>query len=243
MKRFLVVAPTPDGGITSHPMKAWLRAHPESVPAGLDATLSTSHKLRDGLKRTGWVVKELDGEVRLIRPADADMVDAIATVLGNGEVDVDDDRERDAREAEPFFALEHQLRDFLAQNIATVPVGGRRLQLYVDPTGRDGIEYSTDVGFIDILAVDENGDFVVFELKRARTADRAIGQLTRYMGWLKHTIARERKVSGVIVAREIDQRLRFAASVIPEVVLLEYKVEFTLRAAHDLPVSARATAV
>ena len=88
-----------------------------------------------------------------------------------------------------------------------IDVGGRRLRLYIDPTGRDGIEYPTEVGPIDILATDESGSFFVFELKRASSPDRAVGQLARYMGWVKHTIGKDRAVNGVIVAKDITEKL------------------------------------
>ena len=106
------------------------------------------------------------------------------------------------------FTLEYQLRDFIAQNIEAIPLEGRKLSLYIDANDRDGVEYPTDVGRIDILVVDEKGDLVVFELKRARSPDRAIGQLARYMGWVRQTIGREQRVRGVIVAKTISEGLR-----------------------------------
>jgi hypothetical protein len=127
------------------------------------------------------------------------------------------------------FALEAQLRDFIAQNLPRIPINGRRVTLYTDPSGRNGIEYPTGVGPIDILAVDDSGHFVVFELKLERGPDRALGQLARYMGWVKLNLAHEREVGGVVVAKSIDERLRYAACVIPNVALLEYEVEFRLR--------------
>jgi hypothetical protein len=105
------------------------------------------------------------------------------------------------------FALEYQLRDFMAQNLDAITIEGKRLQLYVDPTGRDGIEFPSAVGPIDILAVDDSGAFVVFELKRSRSPDQAIGQLARYMGWVRQTIGRGREVHGVIVAKTIGDNL------------------------------------
>lgn len=83
--------------------------------------------------------------------------------------------------------------------------------------------------FIDILAVDESGAFFVFELKRASSSDRAIGQLARYKGWVKHTIGKDRAVNGVVVSKTIDERLKYAASLIPNVHLFEYEVAFKLR--------------
>ena len=125
---------------------------------------------------------------------------------------------------EAEFTIEYHLRDFLGQNPEAIPVGGKQLSLFVDENDTDGVEYPTDVGRIDILAVDDAGDFVVLELKRARSLDRAIGQLSRYMGWVRHTICKGKPVRGVIVAKAISHNLRYAATVIPEVSLFEYVV-------------------
>ncbi len=231
MKRFLVAIPTTDGGgVEVHPMKEWLRQNPSEVPPGSHPTTDTSHRLRDALRKAGWVVQENEHEVRLVRTTDSSTLSQISQVLGDESEDGEDTDDA----GDPSFGLEYQLRDFLAQNIERFPIDGTTLKLYVDPTGRDGVEYPTDVGPIDILAVDPMDNFVVFELKRARVADRAVGQLARYMGWVKHTIGRDRNVKGVIVAKTIDKRLRYAATVVPCVTLLEYTVEFHLHPAHDI---------
>lgn len=229
MKRFNVVIPREDSGVEIHPMKEWLRQHPEHLPPGLDATFSTSHQLRNGLKKLGWSVQETPDEVRLIMPGSTRAIQAISEVLGEG----DSEPEGNGEMEEISFSLEYQLRDFIVQNLHAISIEGKRLRLYVDPTGRDGIEYPTPVGQVDILAVDDSGAFVVFELKRARSPDKAVGQLTRYMGWVKQTIGRDREVRGVIVAKTIDDKLRYAASVIPNVSLFEYEVEFRLKPAHQ----------
>lgn len=132
------------------------------------------------------------------------------------------------------FAMEGQLRDFIIENISRIPVAGRLLGMYRDADGRDGREYPTDVGRIDILATDDAGNFFVFELKLDRGPDRALGQLARYMGWIKIHLAKDRNVRGVVVARAIDEKLRYAACVMPNVELLEYEVEFRLRPADSI---------
>jgi RecB family endonuclease NucS len=81
------------------------------------------------------------------------------------------------------------------------------------------------------LAVDDSGAFFVFELKRARSPDHAMGQLTRYMGWVRQTIGRSAEVNGIIVAKTITPSLKFAVSVVPNVSLFEYEIDFRLRAA------------
>ena len=228
MKRFNVVIPTENGGVEGYPLKEWLRQHSEKIPHGLDATTSTSHQLRNGLKKMGWQVHETEAEVRLFLPGsfDSQIVDSL---LGEPETELEADSDSTAA-----FALEHHLRDFIAENISTISVAGKRLSLYVDQTGRDGIEYPTTVGSIDILAVDDEGAFFVFELKRSRGSDKTVGQLARYMGWVKNTIGKGKNVNGVIVAKSIDDKLRFAASIIPKVNLFEYEVDFRLNNADDI---------
>ncbi len=228
MKRFNIVVAKEDGGVELYAMKEWLRQHSQHVPSGLDATSSTSHQLRNGLRRMGWSVQETPSEVRLILPGAGVAEAAVGAVLGE-ELDSEEPETLEAS-----FGLEFQLRDFIAQNISTIDLQGRRLRLYVDPTGRDGIEFPTAVGPIDILAVDDSGAFFVFELKRARSPDYAMGQLTRYMGWVRQTIGKDREVNGVIVAKEISDSLRYAVTVVPNVSLFEYEVEFHLKPANDI---------
>jgi hypothetical protein len=127
-----------------------------------------------------------------------------------------------------LFPLESHLRDFIVANIESVRPHGLALRLYEDPTGRDGVEYPTDVGPIDILARDSNEDFVVFELKLSKGPDQAVGQALRYMGWVSKHLARSKKVSGVIVAREIDDKLKYAVSLVPSIIVFEYKLRFDL---------------
>jgi endonuclease len=188
MARFNVVVPKIDGGADLYPMKEWLRRHPEILP-GVDPSIETSHQLRNRLRRLSWSVHETPDEVRLVPPGTADS--AVEAILGENE----ELNGGDAEAADAYFALEYQLRDFLASNLATTDVQGKKLRLYADPaTGRNGIEFPTAVGPIDILAVDEAGAFYVFELKRARSPDHAIGQLSRYMGWVCQTIGKDRRV-------------------------------------------------
>ena len=224
MQRFNVVVPLPDGGVAVHPMKEWLRRNPEHLPAGMNPTSNTSHQLRGALKRRGWQIQETPDEVRLMMAGSAADGAAVTEVLGT-PAEATSTSEAEATS----FALEAQLRDFIAANLPRIPINNVALKVFTDANGRGGIEYPTGVGPVDILAVDSGGNLYVFELKLDRGPDRALGQLARYMGWVKLHLAGEHAVNGVVVARAIDERLRYAAAVIPNVVLLEYEVEFRVR--------------
>lgn len=128
-----------------------------------------------------------------------------------------------------LFPIESHLRDFISQNIEAIKISGHKLKLYVDENNRKGIEYQTDIGVIDILAVNEVDNFVIFELKLSKGKDKAIGQILRYMGWVKKNLAKDRSVKGVIVANNVDEKLMYSASIIPNISLFEYELNFKIR--------------
>ena len=124
------------------------------------------------------------------------------------------------------FAYESDLRDYLAKNLQVIePV----LKLY-EEEGITGVEFPVGGRFIDILAVDSNGDFVIIELKVSRGYDRVIGQLLRYMEWIQKNQAESgQKVRGIIVAREISEDLMLACSLMPNIELFEYELSLSLK--------------
>ena len=68
------------------------------------------------------------------------------------------------------------------------------------------------------------------ELKVSRGYDRVIGQLLRYMGWIEANMETAKPVRGIIVAKEITNDLKLAASRISGVRLVEYEISFKLNA-------------
>jgi len=129
------------------------------------------------------------------------------------------------------FAYESDLRDYLAKNLQVIEPG---LKLY-EEEGITGVEFPVGGRFIDILAVDSNGDFVVIELKVSRGYDRVIGQLLRYMAWIQKNQAESmQKVRGIIVAREISEDLMLACSLMPNVELFEYELSLLLKQVHPV---------
>ncbi len=102
---------------------------------------------------------------------------------------------------------ERTLEDNIESNFADF---GKKIGINLELVGR---QYSTTVGPIDLLGRDKrNGQYVVVELKKGRSADKVYGQLSRYMGWVKMNLADGKEVIGVIVGSKIDDKLRAAAA-------------------------------
>lgn len=120
------------------------------------------------------------------------------------------------------FEFEKQLENFLKDNLFAIEKG---LKVYVDNNRNNGKQYVTDVGIIDLLCTDKNNDFVVIELKKKRTSDIVVGQVLRYMGWINENLNTDKKVRGIIITPEIDTKLDYAASMVPDIQVKYYKIK------------------
>jgi len=120
--------------------------------------------------------------------------------------------------------LEQYLEDLLVEQWDTLP-WGEELE-YLDRQ----VECGT-LGTLDILARDRStGEYVVIELKRHQGHDEVVGQVSRYMGWIKKQRADHEGVGvrGVIVAHEATERLRSAVSPHQNIGLYTYQFAVTL---------------
>ncbi|MBD3193183.1 MAG: EVE domain-containing protein [Candidatus Heimdallarchaeota archaeon] len=138
-------------------------------------------------------------------------------------------------EEELRFALEDHLEEFLYQNWEKIDWGAK-LKLYtvVEDTieKENGRQFQAGNWSIDFLAVDqETNDLVVIELKRGKTSDRVIGQISRYIGWVKENIAeKDQNVRGIVISKEVNDALKYALTNIPNVEIKQYEVDFKLKA-------------
>lgn len=123
------------------------------------------------------------------------------------------------------LSLERQLEDFLASNLEMLEKG---LQIYRDEEGREGRQYPTDVGEIDLLCNRLNRELLVVELKRGRSSDIVVGQISRYIGWVKHNIAKGCVVKGLILTYENDEKLRYAVAANPNIELKRFKLRLEI---------------
>ena len=143
---------------------------------------------------------------------------------------VGEESEGEEVRGEASISLESDLEDYIIKNLDQIEEG---LTLYSEG-GKLGRQYATDVGRIDVLARDRNGDFVVIELKAGTAKHGVIGQILSYMNWVRRNLASGRKVRGIIIAEDFDDKLKYAVREIPNVTLKKYVVKFEF---HDESVS------
>jgi len=135
------------------------------------------------------------------------------------------DNDSSAEQSTQEFAYERDLQNFLIKNLDAIEPG---LSLFQDD-GVSGVEFPVGGRFIDILAVDKDGSLVVIELKVSKGYDRVVGQLLRYVAWIKKNQAEDKqKVRGIIVARAISEDLKLACSGIKDLQLFEYQISVSL---------------
>lgn len=69
------------------------------------------------------------------------------------------------------------------------------------------------VGRSDLICRDAQGNFVVLELKAVQSSDYVVGQILRYMGYIRENWAKAEKkdVKGIILTPGFDEQLRLSA--------------------------------
>lgn len=127
------------------------------------------------------------------------------------EADIEDSL--DAR-----VSMERDLHDYLAKRLGELEQG---LTLH-----DDGVEYHTDAGRIDILAIDNDGQLVVIEVKAGKAKDNAMGQILGYMGCLSDRHGNAKGIRGILVAAEFDDRVVYASKNLSSLKLVKYRLSF-----------------
>ena len=68
----------------------------------------------------------------------------------------------------------------------------------------------------------------MIELKKAGT-DKTVGQICRYMGWVRHRLAKHgQEVRGIIVTQDYDHRLSYAATVVSNLSVKRIQISFNI---------------
>ncbi len=121
------------------------------------------------------------------------------------------------------ISLERDLQNYLSNRLNEIEKGLTLIS----------IEYGTSAGFIDILAKDAAGSYVVLELKAGKAKDAALGQLLGYIGALMET-ENVKSIRGILVASDFDTRLVYAAKAVSNISLLKYSINFSFNAVNKL---------
>ncbi|MBW1796162.1 MAG: DUF91 domain-containing protein [Deltaproteobacteria bacterium] len=188
----------------------------------------------------------IDGLTKLHRKHDTQIGDSVTIevnpqTIGTAQVRFEhqaiegpepgDKKTVEPRETESLFitaSLESMLEDFISNNLSALEAD---LRLYKDQDGIFGRQYPTEVGTIDLLCLDAKNNFVVIELKRGRESDRVVGQISRYIGWVKANLAKDSmEVRGIVVVHKPtdkypkDDKLFYAILANPKIELRYYEI-------------------
>jgi hypothetical protein len=106
-----------------------------------------------------------------------------------------------------FFVLEAGLEEAVKANLKQL-----RLRL-ADESIQQQCSLGVGIGRTDLICLDEQDDFVVLELKAVHSSDSVVGQLLRYMGYIRENWAEKagKKVHGIVLTPSYDEQLRLAA--------------------------------
>jgi len=129
---------------------------------------------------------------------------------------------------EQRFYLERHLHEFLRDNWDATDLG-KEWKLYEEQGDPDrGYEFPCAVGRIDLLAKHRTEPrWLVVELKRDQSTDTTLGQVLRYMGWVRTDLSDSgEQVEGLIISHSNDENLLYALQAVPHVEVLLYEVKF-----------------
>ena len=114
-----------------------------------------------------------------------------------------------------YRILEENLEEFVIQNLDEIEPGLNLLER----------QLSTPAGRLDLLCKDREEQYVVVELKREQGTDQVVGQILRYMGWVKDHY-RTDKFRGIIIVGSKNQALSYAIKATPNVQVKEFRLSF-----------------
>jgi restriction system protein len=121
------------------------------------------------------------------------------------------------------FVMEKYLEEFLVKNWDKTVLA--ESWDFVDS------QVQSEVGRLDILAKSKDDQtMLVVELKLNRASDQVLGQVQRYMGWVKSELEPDKEVRGLIIGDQLDSRLEYALSVVDNVSFMRYEMDFRLLA-------------
>lgn len=106
-----------------------------------------------------------------------------------------------------FFILESGIEEAVKANL-----GQLELRL-AEENIQQQCSLGIAVGRTDLICRDKKDNYVVLELKAVHSSDNVVGQILRYMGYIRENWAQKEKkeVKGIILTPSYDEQLRLAA--------------------------------
>ena len=157
--------------------------------------------------------------------ADTDEIETAETVL-----EPPAPATRRSRTTSNVFLAESRLEDEIeAQINRGIPFAHLPLKMYDNPDGYGRQYMIPGIGRIDLLTVNTaNNDLYIMELKKGQGDDEIVGQVSRYMGWVKKNLASDgQNVYGIICAAQASDKLKYAVEPHPNISVYCYDLKIT----------------
>lgn len=113
-----------------------------------------------------------------------------------------------------LFSLDPtELRSLLAEQPELLEAG---LSVLCDDGGQTvGVGYETDIGQVDLLAIDTAGDLVVVTVADRDPGQELIGGILQRVGWVREHLAKgERGVRAIVLTEPLADEVRYAAAAV-----------------------------
>lgn len=109
------------------------------------------------------------------------------------------------------------VREMLAGRAELLEPG---LRIHGDAQGKTlGVDFSTDVGEIDLLARDSSGGYVVVMIAERGQGEDSIPEVLQRIGWVrKHLATGNEKVRGVLLLDQPPESLSYAAAAVADTI-------------------------
>ena len=126
----------------------------------------------------------------------------------------------------PTFEFEKNLQKYLSLNWNKTPFF-KEWELQKADILREGHYDTGEIGELDLLAKHRKDQrWLIIELKRDQSSDETVGQILRYMVWVKENLAADNgEVEGIIISETANERIRYALQCIPNITLQVYRFE------------------
>lgn len=180
------------------------------------------NKIAEQFVLTLWQVDEVVGWIATghapITPLDSEDQEQIVRVDG------------EAIENYADFGLEAHLEEFLIENWERIEFG-KTYEVLTEDGDLIGQQYVTPIGRIDLLCKSRDGkEWLVLELKKGKSSDAVVGQILRYISWVKANLTEtDQNVRGVIILGETDEKLMWSVKELSDVQVMTYSVSFDLK--------------